>query len=92
MSGPATYRQDDSIAVITLDDGKANVLGPGMQWAINEALDSADRDDVGARHDDGAVGDDLARAVHRQDAANHRQIGRLLRSHGVSSISWHGGC
>jgi enoyl-CoA hydratase len=48
MSGPVTYRRDDSIAVITLDDGKANVLGLGMQQAINEALDQADRDDVGA--------------------------------------------
>ena len=48
MSGPVTYRHDESIAVITLDDGKANVLGLGMQQAINEALDNADRDDVGA--------------------------------------------
>ena len=48
MSGPVTYRHDDSIAVITLDDGKANVLGLAMQQAINEALDQADRDDVGA--------------------------------------------
>ena len=38
MSGPVTYRHDDSIAVITLDDGKANVLGPAMQQAINDAL------------------------------------------------------
>lgn len=48
MNGPVTYRHDDSIAVITLDDGKANVLGPVMQEAINDALDSADRDNVGA--------------------------------------------
>lgn len=48
MSGPVTYRHDGSIAVITLDDGKANVLGLSMQQAINDALDSADRDDVGA--------------------------------------------
>ena len=48
MSAPVTYRHDDTIAVITMDDGKANVLGLGMQQAINDALDSADRDDVGA--------------------------------------------
>lgn len=48
MSGAVTYRHDESIAVITLDDGKANVLGLGMQEAINEALDSAERDDAGA--------------------------------------------
>ena len=48
MSGPVTYRHDDSIAVITLDDGRVNALGPTMQAAINDALDNAERDDVGA--------------------------------------------
>jgi enoyl-CoA hydratase len=48
MSGPVTYRHDDSIAVITLDDGKANVLGPQMQQAISDALDRAEGDGVGA--------------------------------------------
>lgn len=48
MSGAVTYRHDESIAVITLDDGKVNVLNLGMQQAINDALDNADRDDVGA--------------------------------------------
>ncbi|ORW32528.1 enoyl-CoA hydratase [Mycobacterium paraense] len=48
MSGPVTYRRDESIAVITMDDGKVNALGPTMLQALNEALDSADRDDVGA--------------------------------------------
>ena len=48
MSGPVTYRRDESIAVITMDDGKVNALGPTMLQALNEALDNADRDDVGA--------------------------------------------
>src|SRR3984957_10448988 len=48
MSGPVTYRRDESIAVITMDDGKVNALGPTMQQALHEALDNADRDDVGA--------------------------------------------
>src|ERR1700677_1235490 len=48
MSGPVTYRRDEAIAVITMDDGKVNALGPTMQQALNEALDDADRDDVGA--------------------------------------------
>ena len=48
MSGPVTYRHDENIGVVTLDDGKANVLGPDMQQAINDAIDQADRDDVGA--------------------------------------------
>jgi enoyl-CoA hydratase len=48
MSGPVSYRRDESIAVITMDDGKVNALGPRMQQALNEALDNADRDDVAA--------------------------------------------
>ncbi len=48
MTGPVNYRRDESIAVITLDDGKVNALGPPMQQAINDALDNADRDNVGA--------------------------------------------
>lgn len=48
MSGLVTYRLDDSIAFITMDDGKANVLGPSMQQALQQAIDHADRDDAGA--------------------------------------------
>lgn len=48
MSGPVSYRRDDSIAVITMDDGKANVLGPAMLAEINQAFDQAVADDAGA--------------------------------------------
>lgn len=48
MSNPVTYRLEESIAFIAMDDGKVNALGPTMQHALNNALDSADRDDVGA--------------------------------------------
>jgi enoyl-CoA hydratase len=48
MRGPVTYRRDESIAIIAMDDGKVNVLGPTMQHALNDALDNAGRDDVGA--------------------------------------------
>jgi enoyl-CoA hydratase len=48
MSGPAVYTKKDSIAVITMDDGKVNALGPTMQQALNEAIDQADSDAVGA--------------------------------------------
>ncbi|KZS60611.1 crotonase/enoyl-CoA hydratase family protein [Mycobacterium pseudokansasii] len=48
MSGPVTYTHDETIAVIRMDDGKVNVIGPAMQQALNEAIDQADRDDVGA--------------------------------------------
>ena len=33
MSGPVSYRLDESVAFITMDDGKVNVLGPTMQQA-----------------------------------------------------------
>src|SRR6202051_240350 len=48
MSGPVTYSHEDSIAVIRMDDGKVNALGPAMQQALNDAIDQADRDNVGA--------------------------------------------
>src|ERR1700758_4205562 len=48
MSGPVTYRHNDSIAVIRMDDGKVKALGPSMQQALNEAIDQADRDNAGA--------------------------------------------
>ncbi|AGZ52198.1 crotonase/enoyl-CoA hydratase family protein [Mycobacterium kansasii] len=48
MSGPVTYTHDETIAVIRMDDGKVNVIGPDMQRALNEAIDQADRDNVGA--------------------------------------------
>jgi len=38
------YELNDSVATLTLDDGKVNVLGPAMQAAINEALDRAEKD------------------------------------------------
>ncbi|MEE6135307.1 crotonase/enoyl-CoA hydratase family protein [Mycobacterium sp. 050128] len=48
MSGPVTYRLNDTVAVIRMDDGKVNALGPTMQAAINEAIDRADSDNAGA--------------------------------------------
>lgn len=47
MSG-VSYRQDGTIAVITMDDGKVNALGPGMLGEINGALDQAEADSVKA--------------------------------------------
>jgi enoyl-CoA hydratase len=48
MTGPVTYSVKDAVAVIRMDDGKVNALGPTMQAAINEAIDQADTDNVGA--------------------------------------------
>lgn len=44
MTSTVGYELNESVATITLDDGKVNVLGPDMQAAINEALDTAEKD------------------------------------------------
>lgn len=43
-----SYRRDEAIAVITMDDGKVNVLGPAMLGEISKAFDQAEADDAGA--------------------------------------------
>lgn len=48
MTGIVSYQLADSVATITLDDGKVNVLGPDMQAAVNEALDRAQADSAKA--------------------------------------------
>jgi enoyl-CoA hydratase len=41
-----SYELNDSIATITLDDGKVNILSPQMLSDINGALDRAEADDA----------------------------------------------
>ncbi len=41
-----SYRRDESTAVITMDDGKVNVLGPAMLAEINTGLDQAEADEA----------------------------------------------
>ena len=41
MTDLASYELNDQIAVITLDDGKANAFGPNMIGAVNATLDRA---------------------------------------------------
>lgn len=43
MSSPVTYALNESVATITLDDGKVNVLSPAMQQHVNDALDQAEQ-------------------------------------------------
>lgn len=43
MTSAVTYEQSDSVATVTLDDGKVNVLSPSMQTEINGALDRAEQ-------------------------------------------------
>jgi enoyl-CoA hydratase len=42
MSALATVSIEESVATITLDDGKANVMSPAMQREIHRALDEAE--------------------------------------------------
>lgn len=46
--GPVTVTVTDGIAVIDLDDGKANALGFDVLAGLNAALDRAEEDDVSA--------------------------------------------
>jgi enoyl-CoA hydratase len=48
MADTVKYELNETVATITLDDGKVNVLGPAMQAAINEALDKAEKDSAKA--------------------------------------------
>ncbi|MGV9798911.1 crotonase/enoyl-CoA hydratase family protein [Mycobacterium sp. NPDC003449] len=41
MSSLVSYAHSESVATITLDDGKVNALSPAMQAEINSALDRA---------------------------------------------------
>lgn len=46
MTSPATYTLTDGVAVIAMDDGKANAISLDMQHAVNAALDQAEKDKV----------------------------------------------
>jgi enoyl-CoA hydratase len=48
MEPLVSYRLDQAIATITLDDGKVNALSPTMQAQIAGALDQAEADRAGA--------------------------------------------
>ena len=48
MTSAVSYELTESVATITLDDGKVNVLGPDLQSSINEALDRAEKDSAKA--------------------------------------------
>jgi len=44
MSQNVTYTLDDGVALITLDDGKANAVSPDFVRSVNAALDQAEVD------------------------------------------------
>ncbi len=44
MTAPATIEIKDDIAIITMDDGKANAINPPMLEALHACLDQAEKD------------------------------------------------
>lgn len=44
MNDLVSYAFADGVATLTMDDGKANAMGPAMQAALNAALDKAEAD------------------------------------------------
>lgn len=48
MSELVGYERRDAVALLTLDDGKANAVSPAMVAAANAALDRAEREAAGA--------------------------------------------
>lgn len=44
MADIVSYALDDGVAVLTMDDGKANAMAPAMSAALNAALDRADKE------------------------------------------------
>ena len=44
MTSTVTYALTDGVAVITMDDGKANAVSPTLQADLNAALDQAEKD------------------------------------------------
>ncbi len=44
MPDLVTYRRDDRISTVTMDDGKVNVFSLAMLGALHEAFDQAERD------------------------------------------------
>jgi enoyl-CoA hydratase len=48
MGERVNYSVEESVATIAMDDGKVNALSPDMQLEINEGLDHAELEGVGA--------------------------------------------
>lgn len=44
MTSPVSYELQDSVAILTMDDGKVNAMSPAMLSALNAALDKAAAD------------------------------------------------
>ena len=44
MSTQVSYEQDGTVAILTMDDGKANAISHGLMDALEEALSRAERD------------------------------------------------
>ena len=90
MSSPVTYRLDDSVATITMDDGKVNVLSLEMFEALNDALDCAAEDEAAVvltgRQGAFSGGFDL-RTLMRAARARTSSSGRLRARGAAAGVS-----
>lgn len=95
MGSLLTYQMQESIATVTMDDGKVNVLSLGMQSELNRALDQAVTDQaVGAGFLDRVVSaselQDVAQgtaaALTKLDMAAHAASKLRARDHALKAI------
>jgi enoyl-CoA hydratase len=89
MTDVLTYRLDESVAVITLDDGKANAISHATITALSEALDKAEAEAravvVAGRPGRFSAGFDLATMTESDEAMRELVISGarlLLRLYG----------
>jgi enoyl-CoA hydratase len=79
VTEPLSYRLDDTVAVITLDDGKANAIGHATLAACNDALDRAESEAravvIEGRHGRFSAGFDLATMTESTEAMRELVIG-----------------
>ena len=74
------YRLQDKVAIIGLDDGKANAVGHGFVDAMTEGLDRAERDAaavvITGREGVFSAGFDLKEIAKWEAVTTHRQLVR----------------
>jgi enoyl-CoA hydratase len=90
VSEPLTYRLDDGVAVITLDDGKANAISHQTLAALHAALDQAESDAravvIAGRPGKFSAGFDLATMTESTEAMRELVIAGarlLMRVYGL---------
>ena len=78
-----SYRRDESIAVVTMDDGKVNALGPDMLAEINESALEMPKGKliaaIRAIEEQHGWTDDTVKTFRMKHAA-HIDLGKLIKT------------